>query len=140
MKKKSKQLASALELAKALRGAAPVEAGILDVDLHRAQPVKVNRNLAVAALKKLDTPKTRRIAAAAVGAVAVSAAVHSVGQYQFYRSAVGKEMKKQLAPLQEQIAALQASVDALCAENAALRGETPAPLEESVKTRHRRGK
>ena len=123
MKKKKTRLNTAAELAKAMRGAHPIESGILDIDLHSAQPVKVNRNLALAALKKLNTPKTRRIAAVVLGASAVSYVVHSVGKYRFYRSAVSKEMKKQLAPLQEQIAALQASVDALRAENAALHGE-----------------
>ena len=137
MKKKAQQLTSALELAKAVRGASPVESGILDIDMRRAQPVKVNKNLALAALKKLNTPKTRRIAAAAAGVVAVSAAAHGVSRYQFYRSAVGKEMKKQLAPLQEQISALQASVDALRAENAALRGEKLSPVEEAPKQRRR---
>ena len=139
MKKNVKQLTSALELANAVRGAAPIEAGILDIDMRRAQPVKVNKNLALAALKKLNTPKTRRIAAAAAGVVAVSAAAQGVSRYRFYRSAVGREMKKQLAPLQEQISALQASVDALRAENAALRGETISPVEETPKQR-RRGK
>ncbi|MBQ1380914.1 MAG: hypothetical protein IIY79_02740 [Ruminococcus sp.] len=125
MKKKINQIKSALELAKTVRGAAAVDAGILDIDLHSAQPVKVNRKLALAALQKLNTPTTRRVAAVALGAVAVSTAVHSASKYQFYRSAVAKEMKKQLAPMQEQLAALQASVDALRAENAVLRGETP---------------
>lgn len=132
MKKKTSRLNAAAELAKAVRGAGPIEAGILDIDLRSAQPVKVNRSLALAALKKLNTPKTRRIAAVALGAAAVSYTAHSVGRYRFYRSAVAKEMKKQLAPLQVQIAALQASVDALRAENAALRGED-APKQ------HRRG-
>ena len=125
MKKKINQIKSALELAKTVRGAAAVDAGILDIDLHSAQPVKVNRKLALAALQKLNTPTTRRVAAVALGAVAVSTAAHSASKYQFYRSAVAKEMKKQLAPMQEQLAALQASVDALRAENAVLRGETP---------------
>ena len=128
--KNVKQLQSAMGLAKAVRGAAPVETGILDIDLRSDKPVKVNKRLAVQAIKKLDTPKTRRIAAAAIGAVAVSAAVHSVSQSRFYRSAVAREMKKQLAPLQEQIAALQASVDALRAENAVLRGEREQPKEK----------
>ena len=123
MKMKTTRLNAAAELAKAMRGAGPIEAGILDIDLHSAQPVKVNRNLALAALKKLNTPKTRRIVAVVLGASAISYTAHSVGKYRFYRSAVAKEMKKQLAPLQEQIAALQASVDALRAENAALHGE-----------------
>lgn len=140
MKKKATQLQSAFSLAKAVRGAAPVEAGILDIDLRSAQPVKVNKNLAVAALKKLDTPKTRRAAAVVAGAVAVSAAVHSVSKYQFYRSAVAKEMKKQLAPLQAQMDALQASVNALRAENAALRGETVPELEQPAKAHRRHGK
>ena len=139
MKKKAKQLTSALELANVVRGAAPIEAGILDIDMRRAQPVKVNKNLALAALKKLNTPKTRRIAAAVAGVVAVSAAAQGVSRYQFYRSAVGREMKKQLAPLQEQISALQASVDALRAENAALRGETLPTVDVTPKQR-RRGK
>ena len=140
MKKKTTQLQSALELARAVRGAAPVETGILDIDLHAAQPVKVNKNLAVAALKKLNTPKTRRAAAVAAGVVAVSAAVSGVSKYQFYRSAVGREMKKQLAPLEAQISALQASVDALRAENAALRGERVPELEQAPKARRRHGK
>ena len=140
MKKKAAQLQSALELAKTVRGAAPVEVGILDIDLHSAQPVKVNKNLAVQALKKLNTPKTRRAAAVVVGAAAVSAAVHSVSKYQFYRSSVAKEMKKQLAPLQEQISALQASVDALRAENAALRGESVPERTDAPKQRRKHGK
>jgi cell division protein FtsB len=139
MKKKT-QLQSALELAKAVRGAAPVEAGILDIDLHAAQPVKVNKNLAAAALKKLNTPKTRRAVAVVAGVAAVSAAVNSIGKYQFYRSAVAKEMKKQLAPLKAQISALQASVDALRAENAVLRGESVPEPEQAPKARRRHGK
>ena len=139
MKKKTTQLRSAMELAKAVRGG-QIEAGILDIDLRSAQPVKVNRKQVFAVLKKLNTPKTRRVAAVVLGAATISYTAHSVGRYRFYRSAVAHEMKKQLAPLQEQIAALQASVDALRAENAALRGETPAPVEESAKTRHRRGR
>ena len=140
MKKKTTQLQSALELAKAVRGAAPVEAGILDIDLHAAQPVKVNKNLALAALKKLNTPKTRRAAAVVAGAVAVSAAVNGAGKYQFYRSAVAREMKKQLAPLEAQISALQASVDALRAENAALRGEPAPELHAPAKAGRKRSK
>ena len=139
MKKKTNQMQPVLDLAKAVRGAAPIEAGILDIDMRRAQPVKVNKNLALAALKKLNTPKTRRIAAAVAGVVAVSAAAQGVSRYQFYRSAVSREMKKQLAPLQEQISALQASVDALRAENAALRGETLPTVDVTPKQR-RRGK
>lgn len=140
MKKNAKQLRTAMELAKAVRTAAPAEVGILDIDLGSDKPVKVNKSLALAALKKLNTPKTRRIAAVALGAVAVSAAAHSVSRYQFYRSAVSREMKKQLAPLQDQIAALQASVDALRAENAALRGEpVPAP-DPALPKRRKRGK
>ena len=137
MKKKTNQMQPVLDLAKAVRGAAPIEAGILDIDMRRAQPVKVNKNLALAALKKLNTPKTRRIAAAVAGVVAVSAAAQGVSRYQFYRSAVGREMKKQLAPLQEQISALQASVDALRAENAALRGETLPTVDVTPKQRRR---
>lgn len=140
MKKKLSRLQSAYSLAKTVRGAAPVEAGILDIDLHSAQPVKVNKNLAVAALKKLDTPTTRRAAVAIAGVVAVSTAVHSVSKYQFYRSAVAKEMKKQLAPMQAQLDALQASVNALRAENAALRGEPVPELEQPVKSRRKRAK
>ena len=140
MKKNAKQLRTAMELAKAVRTAAPAEVGILDIDLGSDKPVKVNKSLAPAALKKLNTPKTRRIAAVALGAVAVSAAAHSVSRYQFYRSAVSREMKKQLAPLQDQIAALQASVDALRAENAAMRGEpVPAP-DPALPKRRKRGK
>ena len=140
MKKNAKQLRAAMELAKAMRGGVPAEAGILDIDLGSDKPVKVNRNLALAALKKLNTPKTRRIAAVALGAVAVSAAAHSVSKYQFYRSAVSREMKKQLAPLQEQIAELQTLVNALRAENAALRGEKLPELETAPAKRHKRGK
>ena len=140
MKKNAKQLRAALELAKVVRAGAPAEAGILDIDLGSDKPVKVNRNLALAALKKLNTPKTRRIAAVALGAVAVSAAAHSVSKYQFYRSAVSREMKKQLAPLQEQIAELQASVNALRAENAALRGEPMPELTPAQPKRRKRGK
>ena len=139
MKKKTTQLQSAMELAKAVRGG-QIEAGILDIDLRSAQPVKVNRKQVFAVLKKLNTPKTRRAAAVVLGAATISYTVHSVGKYRFYRSAVAHEMKKQLAPLQEQIAALQASVDALRAENAVLRGEPAPKTEETQKQRRKRGK
>lgn len=139
MKKKTTQLQSAVELAKAVRGG-QIEAGILDIDLRSAQPVKVNRKQVFAVLKKLNTPKTRRAAAVVLGAATISYTVHSVGKYRFYRSAVAHEMKKQLEPLQTQIAALQDSVDALRAENAAMRGETVPELEETPKQHRKRGK
>ncbi len=139
MKKIMLKLQSAADWARAVHGK-PIEAGILDIDLRSAQPVKVNRSLATTALKKLNTPKNRRLAAALLGAAAVTSAAHSVGRYRFYRSAVAREMKKQLEPLQTQIAALQDSVDALRAENAAMRGETVPELEETPKQHRKRGK
>ena len=116
--RKKKKMQAALELAKAVHEIAPAEAGLLEAALRGEKPKKLGAALAAEAVKKLNTPKTRRLIAVAGGAVAVSTVAHGVSRRRFYRSAVAKEMKKQLAPLQEQIAELQKSVDALRAETA----------------------
>lgn len=114
--REKKKVQAALELAKAVRDIAPVDAGLIEAALRGEKPKKLGAALAAEALKKLNTPKTRRLIAVVGGAAAVSAAAHSASRRRFYRSAVAKEMKKQLAPLQEQIAELQKSVDALRSE------------------------
>ena len=114
--REKKKVQAALELAKAVRDIAPADAGLIEAALRGEKPKKLGAALAAEALKKLNTPKTRRLIAVAGGAAAVSAAAHSASRRRFYRSAVAKEMKKQLAPLQEQIAELQKSVDALRSE------------------------
>lgn len=76
------------------------------------EPKKLQR------LAKLMEPKTlKRLGIAAVGGGALLSVVGTVGHDRLYRAAVGREVKKQLEPINKKLDALQAQNEELIHQN-----------------------
>lgn len=75
------------------------------------------------AVKYFEPGKLKLYALVAVGGMALLTLFESLSQAHMYRSAVSKEMKKQLAPVNEKLAELEAQNDALKRQNDELKKE-----------------
>lgn len=87
--------------------------------LRLIRPLPASRK-ALGLLRGLDAKK---VGIALAGAAAVTAAVNTAGRYRFHRRIVARELKRQLAQVNEKLDALQAQNEALRAELNTLRGE-----------------
>lgn len=88
-----------------------------------ARAGKLDAHTAVQALHRADLKKAGLIAGGTLLALGV---LNAVSQYRFYRSAISRELKKQLAPLDRKLDALQAENEQLRAELEQCRAEQPA--------------
>ena len=75
------------------------------------------------AARLLEPQNLKRLALAAAGAAAVLSLAAGIGHDRMYQAAVGREIKKQLAPIHQKLDDLQAQNEELRRQNEALRRE-----------------
>lgn len=73
------------------------------------------------AVKYLDPKKMKLLAIAVAGGAALLSLLGTIGHDRIYRAAVARELKKQLAPVNERLDALQAQNEELKQQNEELK-------------------
>ena len=73
------------------------------------------------AAKHFDPSKTKRYALVALGAAALASLLGSIGHAGIYHAAVARELRKQLAPINERLCVLEAQNAELKHQNELLR-------------------
>ena len=94
-----------MKKAKLLKAALPVLRE--KEELIPGAPVKINKKMADYIIRNLDKKKLVRIGAAAGGAALVATVGAAVTRTQMLRIALARELKKQLAPIQQKLDELE---------------------------------